>query len=85
MKEALRLVGLIAGVVLPLWNIPLILKIRRRRSSQDISLSWTFGVFACLVLMLPSALLSSDFVFKTFALVNLVLFGAVVLEVVRYR
>lgn len=84
-KELLQLVGLVAGVVLPLWNIPLILKIRRRRSSQDISLSWTFGVFACLTLMLPSALISSDIVFKVFALVNIALFSAVVIEVVRYR
>ena len=81
----LNTMGLIAAVVLPLWNIPLIVRIGQRRSSQDISLPWTFGVFISLLFMLPSALMSSDVIFKVFAVVNIVLFGAVVIQVLRFR
>ena len=77
--------GLIAAVVLPFWNIPLIIRIGRRRSSQDVSLWWTLGVFVCLLLMLPSGVVSTDPVFKVFSVVNVVLFGAVVIQVIRYR
>jgi hypothetical protein len=43
------------------------------------------GVLACLLLMLPSALLSPDRIFKVFAVVNLTLFSLVVIQVFRYR
>ena len=78
-------IGMIAAVILPFWNIPLIVRIGRRRSSKDMSLWWTVGVFVCLLLMLPSGLTSPDRVFKVFSLVNIVLFGAVVVQVIRYR
>ncbi len=81
----IRVLGLIAAAVLPLWNIPLIVKIGRRRSAKDISLSWTFGVFVCFLLMLPSALISSDPVFKVFSIMNIIFFAGVVLQVIRYR
>jgi uncharacterized protein with PQ loop repeat len=81
----IEMLGLIAAVVLPLWNIPLIIRIGRRRSSKDLSLWWTVGVFVCLLLMLPSGLTSTDVVFKVFTVVNIVLFGAVVIQVIRYR
>lgn len=81
----IKLVGLIAAVVLPLWNIPLIARIRQRKSSKDISLWWTLGVFVCLLLMLPSGIASPDVVFRIFSLVNIVLFSVVVIHVVRYR
>ena len=84
-SEVMQTVGLAAAVVLPLWNIPLILRIEHRKSSADLSLWWTLGVFVCFVLMLPSAVASSDRVFKTFSLMNIVLFGAVVVQVLRYR
>lgn len=77
--------GLIAAVVMPLWNIPLIIRIARRRSSQDISLSWALGVFACILLMLPSAWRSPDAIFRVFGVVNTVLFAGVVVQVIRYR
>ena len=81
----IQLLGLIAGVAMPLWNIPLILKIRQRKSSKDISLPWALGVFGCIVLMLPAALASSDPVFKSFGVINVALFGLVVAYVLRYR
>ena len=78
-------IGLIAAIVLPLWNIPLIIRMQKRRSSQDISLAWAIGVFVCLILMLPSALSSVDRVYKTFSIVNFFLFSAVVVQTVRFR
>ena len=77
--------GLIAAVAMPLWNIPLILKIGQRKSSKDISLSWALGVFACILLMLPSALASPDAIFRAFGIANTVLFAGVVIQVLRYR
>ena len=80
-----KLIGFIAAVLLPLWNIPLILRIHRRRSSTDISVPWALGVFTCLLLMLPSALTSPDLTFRIFGILNVILFGAVVVQVVRFR
>ena len=77
--------GMVAAVVLPLWNIPLILRIRQRRSSKDVSVWWAVGVWVCLVLMLPSGLGSSDHVFRIFTIVNFVFFSVVVVHVMRYR
>ncbi len=78
-------VGLIAAVVLPLWNIPLIVRIVRRRSSRDISLSWAVGVWVCFLLMAPSGLRSSDPVWRTFNVMNIVLFTGVVAVTLKYR
>lgn len=77
--------GLIAAIVMPFWNIPLIIQIERRKSSKDISPSWALGIFSCILLMLPSALVSPDPIFKVFGILNAVFFAGVVVEVVRYR
>ncbi|MCG2710968.1 MAG: hypothetical protein L6416_01335 [Candidatus Omnitrophica bacterium] len=61
------------------------MRIIKRRSSQDISLYWVFGVWSCLVLMFPAGINSSDIVWKTFNIVNLILFSAVALTAVLYR
>lgn len=81
----IKLIGLIAAIVLPFWNIPLILKISQRKSSKDFSLWWTFGVWFTLLAMLPSALISDDFVFKAFNIANITIFTAVVIQVIRHR
>ena len=81
----IKTIGVIAAIILPLWNIPLIVRIGRRRSSKDMSLWWTLGVFTCFLLMLPSGLVSTDPVFKVFSIVNVMLFAAVVIQVIRYR
>ena len=81
----MQTVGMIAAVVLPLWNIPLILRIRARRSSKDVSIWWAVGVWVCLMAMVPSGLASPDRVFRLFTIVNFVLFSGVVVYVVRYR
>ncbi|MBI3011289.1 MAG: hypothetical protein HYY58_02210 [Candidatus Omnitrophica bacterium] len=84
-QQAITTIGLIAGTVLPLWNIPLIVRIGRRKSSRDLSLPWAVGVLTCVYLMLPAALASADLVFKVFSVVNAVLFTAVVVQIIRYR
>ncbi|MFB3919921.1 MAG: hypothetical protein ACE14U_07635 [Candidatus Velamenicoccus archaeovorus] len=81
----MKTIALIAAVVLPLWNIPLIVKIHKRRSAEDFSRSWALGVWICLIAMLPAALRSDDVVFKTYSIVNFVLFSLVVGWVLRFK
>lgn len=83
--ELVRLLGMISAVALPFWNIPLIWRIQRRKSSEDISPAWALGVWVCLLGMLPSGLVSPDAVFKIFTVVNLGLFSLVVVQVLRFR
>ncbi len=73
------------SIVMPFWNIPLIVRIIRRRSSEDISMSWVMGVWICALLMAPSGFTSKDMVWRCFNIVNLVLFTGVVIAVWRYR
>lgn len=80
-----KTIALIAAIVLPMWNIPLIIRVIKRRSSQDISVSWAVGVWVCFVLMAPEALRSPDIVWRSFNIVNLVLFTAVTIVVLLYR
>lgn len=78
-------VALVAAIVLPFWNIPLIVRIIRRKSSEDISLFWALGVWTCLVLMAPSGFTSSDFVWRIFNIVNFVMFSLVTFFVLFYH
>ena len=78
-------VALVAAVVLPLWNIPLILRVVKRKSSKDISLYWVLGVWTCFILMMPQALQSTDPVWRVFNIMNIILFTAVVIVVLFYR
>ena len=78
-------IGLVAAVIMPLFNIPLIVRIIRRRSSMDISMSWAMGVWICALLMAPSGFVSKDMVWRWFNIINLVLFTGVVIAVWRYH
>ncbi len=78
-------IGLVAAIVLPLWNIPLIIRIVKRKSSNDISLLWAIGVWTCLILMAPSGFVSEDIVWKVFNIVNLILFSAVMITILIYH
>lgn len=78
-------IALIAAVILPLWNIPLITRIIKRKSSKDISIFWAIGVWICLVLMAPSAFISKDLVWRVFNVINFILFSIVVIFVLAYR
>ncbi len=83
--DLIQWIGLVGAAVMPLWNIPLILKIRKRKTSGDISLVWVTGVWFCVMLMLPSSLVSTDNVLKIFGISNSILFTFVFLIVIKYR
>ena len=78
-------IAFIAAIVLPFWNIPLIVRVIKRRSSKDISIYWVLGVWICFLLMAPEAFRSPDPVWRAFNIVNLILFSAVVAVVLIYR
>lgn len=78
-------VALVAAVILPLWNIPLIVRIIKRKSSRDISIYWAVGVWVCFALMAPSGFMSEDLPWRAFNIVNFILFSLVVIFVLIYR
>ncbi len=78
-------VALIAAIILPLWNIALIIRIIKRKSSDDISLHWALGVWVCFLLMAPDGLRSEVPVWRVFNIVNLIMFSLVVITVLAYR
>jgi uncharacterized protein with PQ loop repeat len=85
MNDWIEKIGMIAGIALPLFNIPLILHLVRRKRSEDFSLSWAIGVWICIVLMTPQALKSQDLAFKAFGVVNIIFFSLVAFFIVKYR
>jgi len=78
-------IALVAAIILPFWNIPLIYRIIKRKSSKDISIFWAIGVYVCAILMAPSAFTSPDIVWKVYNIVNFILFSGVVIFVLAYR
>lgn len=85
METLIKNLGIIGGVLMPVFNIPLIVRIVRRKTSKDISLTWVLGVWVCMVLMLPSSLVSDDIVLKSFCISNVFFFSIVVLVVFIYH
>ena len=85
MSTWIERIGLVAGVALPLFNIPLIVRLIKRKRSEDLSLSWAVGVWVCIALMTPHALQSQDRAFRAYGLVNLLFFSFVVFFVFKYR
>lgn len=77
--------ALVASVSVPLFNIPLIFRIIKRKSSEDLSMVWLLGVWVCFLLMAPSGFQSSDVVWRTFNIANLTLFTVVVVVALKYR
>lgn len=80
-----QLLGMVSAIALPLFNIPLIWRIQKRKSSGDLSPIWAWGIWLCLVGMLPSGLASADPVFRIFTIVNLALFSVVLVQVLRFQ
>ena len=78
-------IGAIAGFALPLFNIPLILRMIKRKSSDDISITWVVGVWVCIVLMTPRALTSDDLAFRLFGITNIIFFTLVVFFTLKFR
>lgn len=85
MDQMIDYLGAAAAIIMPMFNIPLIVRIIKRKSSEDISIVWALGVWACIVLMFPSGLKSADVVFKLFNWVNVIMFSCVMIAVVKYR
>ena len=83
--DIVQTIGFVASVVLPFWNIPLIIRIIQRKSSQDLSMSWLLGVWVCIILMTPAGFRSSDIMWRVFTFFNLVCFTAVVIVSLKYR
>ena len=80
-----QLLGMIGALAMPIWNVPLIVRIIRRGSSKDMSLYWATGVWICVLLMLPSSLVSEDLVLKMFGVVNAIAFTIVFGVILKYR
>jgi uncharacterized protein with PQ loop repeat len=78
-------IGLWAGMCLPLWDIPLIVRIIQRRSADDISLIWMWGIWGCSVLMAPSAFVSGDKAAIGFNVVNVIALTALLIVVLKYH
>jgi predicted membrane-bound spermidine synthase len=74
-----------SAVLMPFFDIPLVWRVIQRKSSEDISLVWTFGIWICILGMLPSSLLSPDPILKAFGIINTVFFTAVVVAVLLYH
>ncbi len=81
----LEKIGLMAAIVLPLFNIPLIVRILKRKSSEDISIPWAVGVWVCILLMAPSGFVSKDIIWRVYNIVNTVFFTGVALVVLKYH
>ncbi len=85
MSEWIEKIGIVAGVALPLFNIPLIFHLLKRKRSDDFSLSWAIGVWVCIILMTPQALRSADIAFRAFGVVNVIFFSGVAFLIIKYR
>lgn len=77
--------GMVAGLVLPFFNLAQITRMVKCKSSHDVSIVWCIGVWICIMLMLPSALISEDTVYRTFSIANVAFFSALVGTAVYYR
>ncbi len=78
-------IGAAAAIALPLFNIPLIIHLIKRKNSSDLNLTWAVGVWVCIVLMTPQALRSPDMTFRVFGVANLLFFSVVFFLILKYR
>lgn len=85
MKDWILYVAAVAGFMLPLFNIPLAVKIYRQKSAKNFSLTWAIGLQVCIVLMLPQVLVSPDWSYRIFGIFNFILFSVVFVMVMIYR
>lgn len=77
--------GLWSSIALPFFNIPLMVRLYKRKSSEDLSLIWVVGVFLCLLGILPDALESQDFTYKVFGITNVSFYSGVTFLALYYR
>ena len=64
---------------------PLMVRVIKRKSSQDISLVWIFGLWISSVLMAPSAFISGDKLAVGFNTMNVVMLTGVMAVTIKYR
>jgi hypothetical protein len=83
--KVIQTIGMLSGLIMPVFNVPLIVRIVYRRSSGDISLIWVIGVWICVMAMLPASLQSSDPVLLLFGIANSLFFTAVFLTVLYFH
>jgi len=81
----LKTVGFWAGVALPLWDIPLIVRVVQRKSSQDISLAWALGIWISSIFMTPPAFILGNKIAMGFDIMNVTMLTAVVVVTIKYR
>lgn len=84
-KSWIEILGFVASVILPFFNIPLIYRMIQRKSSEDLSLVWVIGVFVCIAALFPAAWNSPDRMFRVFEIFNLIFFSAVTFFTIWYR
>ena len=77
--------GYVSSISLPLFNIPLMIHLVRRKSSKDLSLTWVLGVFFCLGGMLPAGFQSVDPIFRIFSFLNFAFFAGVTFLTLYFR
>ena len=78
-------IGFWAAVILPLWDIPLMVRVVQRKSSQDISMVWAVGLWISSVFMAPSAFISGDKLAIGFNTMNVIMLTGVLIVVIKYR
>jgi uncharacterized protein with PQ loop repeat len=78
-------IGLWAGIMLPLWDIPLIVRVLKRKSASDISVVWAWGIWGSSILMAPSAFVSGDKAAIGFNLTNCITLTIVLIVVLKYQ
>ena len=81
----IQTLGMVSGIFMPFFNIPLIVRIVRRRSSEDISLAWVVGAWICVMAMVPQSLQSPDPALMTFGIVNGLFFTGVFASVLFFH
>ena len=78
-------IGLWAGIMLPLWDIPLIVRIIQRKSAADISLYWIWGLWLTSILMAPSSFVVGNKLAMAFNIVNVTTLTVVLIFVLKYH
>lgn len=85
MEHWIEKIGTVSAIALPFFNIPLILRLWQRKSSKEYSMTWTLGVWTCILLMTPQTMRSQDVAFRSFGLINAIFFTVVAFLIVKYR
>jgi hypothetical protein len=81
----MRILALISAVVMPIFNIPLIWRVMRRKSADDISAIWVIGVWVCTMGLTPTYLRSPDRILNIFGIINGICFTGVFVAVLYYH